>query len=239
MTAGEPRATAVQIRDGGGLIRDEVYTAVIQQIVSGTLSAGDRLSERLLAAEFGVSRMPVKEAMRRLENEGFVRIIPRRGIIIARSATEAVQDAVNVRAVFEALAAGLVARRLAHDDPEASAIRQELVQLLRDMRAASRQRDVDALQVVNARFHEAIRLRSGNRYITQFAAVVIAVDRAVRQQALADLDEQRRGVREHIQVATVILDGVEDSAELAMRAHVLRSGEHVLRQLCAEPGEQS
>lgn len=231
MSAGESELAAPLVRVGGGLIRDEVYGALVQQIVSGNLTAGDRLSERMLAAELGVSRMPVKEALRRLENEGFVRIVPRRGIIVAQSATDAALDAVNVRAVLEALAAGLVARHIARDEKDAVATRQELGQLIGEMRAASRRGDVGRLRSVNARFHEAIRLRSGNRFITQFAAAVVAVDRAVRRQALGDLDEQRRGVHEHVKIAEAILGGLEDEAELAMRAHILRSGEHVLHQL--------
>lgn len=214
-----------------GLIRDDVYRAVVDQIVTGELRPGDRLSERTISADLGVSRTPVKEAVRRLENEGFVRTLPRRGIVVDTSAQASVEDAVNVRAVLEALAAGLVARTVGHSAQASAEVRGQLSRTITEMRRFHPLRDAEALWTVNSRFHEQIRALSGNRYIVQLSSTVLAVDSAVRRRALSDLAEIRRGVREHAQIAEAILDGDEAAAEAAMREHILRSGRFVRRQL--------
>ena len=62
------------------LIRDQAYQVLLEQIVGGALLPGDRISERTVAAQLGISTTPIKEALRRLENEGFVQSQPRRGV---------------------------------------------------------------------------------------------------------------------------------------------------------------
>jgi len=222
--AAQPAAKSAEV---GVLIRDDVYRVVVDQIVSGELRPGDRLSERTMAAKLGVSRTPVKEALRRLENEGFVRTLPRRGIVVDSSAQASVEDAVNVRAVLEALAAGLVARGVRNSAQHPAEISDQLSLLIAEMRRLSRLRDPEALWSVNSGFHELIRRLSGNRYVVQLSSPVLAVDAAVRRRALLDLTEMRRGVREHAKIAEAILAGREAAAEVAMRDHILRSGHFV------------
>ena len=217
------------------LIRDEAYRAVVEQIVCGALRPGDRLSERTLAAQLGVSRMPIKEAMRRLENEGFVRTTPRQGIVIAMSAQDSVLDAVRVRAVLEGLAASLVARAFAADGGFGDT-RERLAAALTEMRRASRARDLERLRAVNTQFHEVVRVGCGNRYIAHMSSAVLAVDSAVRRRALADLSEMRIGVREHVKIGQRILDGDDVGAEASMRAHIIRSGEFVISRLGHDGG---
>lgn len=216
-------------RDGkaASLTRDDVYRAVVEKIVSGQLRPGHRLSERTLAASLGVSRTPIKEAVRRLENEGFVRTAPRQGIVVATSAQDSVLDAVRVRAVLEGLAARLVADTLSCGTA-APDTRRVLSALLAEIRRASRSRDVDRLRAVNADFHAGIRQACGNRYVVHMSSAVLAVDSAVRRRALADRAEMRRGEREHLDIGRYILDGDAAAAEQAMRAHILRSGQFVL-----------
>jgi DNA-binding GntR family transcriptional regulator len=216
----------VVVPSASGLIRDEVYRTVVDRIVAGGLLPGDRLSERRLAAELGVGRMPVKEAIRRLETEGFVSTRPRSGTVIATSVQDSVQDAVQVRAVLEGLAAGLVAAG------SGAPIRAELADLVARMRALSRPAAASSpLSEVNGRFHELIRRCCGNRFIEVLPPAVSAVDGAVRRRALTDAAELRLGVREHAAIAERIVDGDQRGAEECMRAHILRSGAFVVRQL--------
>lgn len=216
------------------LLREEVYRTVVEQIVAGRLVPGMRLSERSLAADLGTSRMPVKEALRRLENEGFVRALPRHGIVIATSAQESLQDAIRVRAVLEGLAAALLAKKLDSAGSDREALRTTLSSMVAEMRVASGCGDVEELAMVNARFHDLIRTNCGNRYVPHLSSPVLAVDAVVRRRALSDLREMRRGVTEHAQIARRMLHRDPAGAESAMRCHIQRSGEFVLGRMTAD-----
>lgn len=234
--ATEPRPAPVHA-EANGLLRDEVYRAVVDQIVAGRLVPGMRISERSLAAEFGVSRMPVKEAVRRLENEGFVRALPRHGIVVATSAQESLREAIAIRAVLEGLAAGLLADRFGDGGAEVSDLRRTLRESVAGMRLASCNGDAESLRGVNSRFHEFIRTACGNRYLPGLTSTVLAVDAAVRRNALADVREMRRGITEHARIARRILDGDARGAEDVMRSHIERSGRFVLSRMSIAEAE--
>lgn len=211
------------------LIRDQVYEVLLDKLIGGELQPGDRITERVTAGELGVSTTPVKEALRRLENEGFVRTMPRRGIVVSDHALAAVEHAITVRAWLEGLAARLAATQFA-DDPrnaQASSAYRELSAALAAMKDPIR-RSVDETVDINSRFHDAIRTLAGNRVITQFVGILLGVDAAIRRRALSDPDELQHGNREHIQIAEAVLAGKADQAEDLMREHVLRSGAHTL-----------
>ncbi|MBB5791206.1 GntR family transcriptional regulator [Jiangella mangrovi] len=223
VTDQQPRMPLIQ---EAPLIRDQVYQVLLTKLISGELAPGDKITERLTASELGISTTPVKEALRRLENEGFVRTIPRRGIVVGENALTSFEQVITVRAWLEGLAARLCAVRVAAgeiDGPTLEALTVPLA-LMKDPIL----RPVDEIVGINASFHEAIRELSGNRVIVQFVGTLLGVDAAVRKRALADPEELQRGNAEHIDVGDAILDGDADRAEALMRSHVLRSGDHTL-----------
>ncbi|WP_335941652.1 GntR family transcriptional regulator [Streptomyces sp. PTD5-9] len=137
-------------------LRDQVYEALRERIIEGELEPGRRVVERDLAAEFEVSRVPVREAMQRLETEGFLTTQPRRGALVSPVGVEEAAHFFDVRESLEALAASLAAQ---HAD--AAGLRR-LEQLLERSRRATehgRARDVAAL---NADFHRQVVILSGN-----------------------------------------------------------------------------
>ncbi|WP_162605468.1 GntR family transcriptional regulator [Jiangella ureilytica] len=227
MTDQQPRLPLIR---EAPLIRDQVYQVLLTKIISGDLAPGDKITERVTAGELGISTTPVKEALRRLENEGFVRTIPRRGIVVGENALTSFEQVITVRAWLEGLAARLCAVRVAAGElDDVSALTGPLA-LMKDPIL----RPVDEIVEINANFHDAIRELSGNRVIVQFVGTLLGVDAAVRKRALSDPDELQRGNAEHIDVGDAILDGDADRAEALMRSHVLRSGDHTLH---AHPAE--
>src|SRR5690606_1464229 len=138
--------------------------------VRGELRPGDRIVERVTAAQLGISTTPLKEALRRLENEGFVRTVPRRGVVVSEHAMTSIGDVVAVRAALESLAARLAAERFAtrRDDTDGvdgvgpgdqERLRAAVTAL------AKPGGSLDAVTEVNARFHHVVRELSGNRLI--------------------------------------------------------------------------
>jgi DNA-binding GntR family transcriptional regulator len=99
-------------------LREIVLEALREAIVSGVLEPGERLMEIQLAEEMGVSRTPVREAIRKLELEGFVVMIPRKGAYVAGVSHKDVQDVFEIRRALEVLAAGLAAEKATDEEIE-------------------------------------------------------------------------------------------------------------------------
>lgn len=209
------------------LMREQVYQVLLDRLVKGELQPGDHVPERVVALELGVSSTPVKEALRRLENEGFVHAIPRRGVVVSENARTSLGDVVAVRAWLESLAARLTAARFASGDI-GDQQRARMAQAAKSVVPRGTHSDPAAMARVNAEFHDLLRHLSGNRLIVQFVGTVLSIDSAVRLQALSDADELRRGIAEHQAIARAVLAGDPAEAELLMRDHVLRSGAHTL-----------
>ncbi|AXI76255.1 GntR family transcriptional regulator [Peterkaempfera bronchialis] len=141
---------------GDRSLRDQVYEALRELIIEGQLAPGQRVVERNLAEEFEVSRIPVREAMQRLEAEAFLTTLPRRGTIVSQVGVEDTAHFFDVREHLEALAADLAAR---HADPAGLRRLEQLLARARRAAERGRARDVAAL---NADFHRQIVVLSGN-----------------------------------------------------------------------------
>ena len=110
-TAVEPFAEAETLSLG-----ERAYRRLRDSIVQGTLSAGSRISERSLASALGISAQPVREALRRLEQDGLVVTLPRRGTIVAEFGLERLAELGRIRAALEGVAAALAAERMTGED---------------------------------------------------------------------------------------------------------------------------
>lgn len=219
------------------LIRDQVYELLLEQLISGALRPGDRITERVTASRLGISTTPIKEALRRLENEGFVRTLPRRGVVVSENALTSIADVIAVRAWLESLAARLAAERFAAGQV-GDAERARLTATLSAM-AEPGPTSLDAVIELNARFHDTVRELSANRLVVQFVGMLLGVDAAVRRQALSEPEELHRGLAEHRQIGEAIVAGQPDEAERFMREHVLRSGSHTISAHAEQTDEES
>jgi DNA-binding GntR family transcriptional regulator len=99
-------------------LRDVVFETIREAIIKGVLKSGERLMENQLAEEMGVSRTPVREAIRKLELEGFVVVIPRKGAYVSEMSYKDVHEIYEIRAALESLACGLAAERATADEIE-------------------------------------------------------------------------------------------------------------------------
>ena len=97
-------------------LREVIFTTLREAIIMGELKPGERLMEVQLAEKMGVSRTPVREAIRKLELEGFVEMIPRKGAHVAKLTAKDIMDVLEVRASLDALAASLAAERITEDE---------------------------------------------------------------------------------------------------------------------------
>ncbi|MFM9983572.1 MAG: GntR family transcriptional regulator [Burkholderiales bacterium] len=186
-------------------------------ILTGQHKPGERLVEDKLSAELGVSRVPIREALRTLAAEGLVDLPPRRGASVAQLSPAIAHDLVEVRATLEGLNARLAAR---HHEP---AIVTELHQVLTEGNAAAQSGNVDDLVRLNGAFHDKLAQAGRNsilwdimRTLRERTSLVFAANTNRRS---------REDWEEHSRILAAVIDGDEELAALLATRHVHQAAE--------------
>jgi DNA-binding GntR family transcriptional regulator len=209
-------------------LRERIVVRLREAIITGDLAAKTRLMEPELARQLGVSRTPLREAIRQLEVEGFLTTIPRVGTFVSEVSARDVEDTYAIRAVLE----GLAARQAAEnpDPAKASTFRAILVEL------EQKSFDYRVYHEAAGRFHDVIFALSQNQRLrAMYQSLTYQVTR-FRSLSLAVGQRPKVSVREHQQIAAAILSGRGEEAERLMRAHI-EGARTVLRQrLTSGPG---
>lgn len=148
------------------LLSQQMFEFLREQIINGQIQEGERLSETSLQKKFRASRSPIREALRRLEVEGLVEILPRRGNFVRRISVEDLREATEVRASLEGLATRLAADRITRGQLET------LKKLLNQMDERLRMRDVEQYTLLHHRFHRTLVEVSGNHTLARLHAIV-------------------------------------------------------------------
>ncbi|MEV0173079.1 GntR family transcriptional regulator [Streptomyces sp. NPDC050803] len=206
MNAAQPAA------EPRGSLRQRAYDSLRRRIVEAELQPGQRLVERDLAAELEVSRIPLREALRLLEADGLVLLVPHRGALVAPFTPADVRDLFDVRESLESLAARLAAERADRPGLDRLAAR------LDSARAATRAGDRDAIAAANAGFHNDIVDLAANPLLTGMMRPLEA-----RTHWLFRLTAQRdpgQQCAEHEQLHEAIAAGDADRAASLAHDHV-------------------
>jgi DNA-binding GntR family transcriptional regulator len=193
-------------------LREQVLAELRRRIVDGDYAQGERLTETRLADDFGVSRNPVREALRVVEAEGFVQILPRRGAVVATLDETAVRDLFAVREQLETLAAGLAAERATAKDVT------RLRRLLDEASAATEAKDFDQVAELNSAFHRAVIDVSGNRWLLSISAAMYHHVHWVFRVGAAQ--RAPHSWEEHIRLVDAIEARDPAAASTAAREHV-------------------
>lgn len=190
-------------------LRDRIEEA----IVSGTFKPGDRLEEQSLAELYGVSRTPVREALRQLQEAGLVEVKPRRGAAVTVVGPADLIYMFEVMGGLEAMAGKLAARRL----DEVS--KRELLSCHEACRAAATQGS-DAYYYENERFHMAIYRASGNPFLEEQARALHRRLKPYRRIQLRSLNRIEQSFAEHDRIVNAIVRGNSSEAEQALWDHI-------------------
>lgn len=142
-------------------LREIVFTTMREAIINGDFKPGQRLMEVQLAEQMGVSRTPVREAIRKLELEGLVVMVPRKGAYVAGLSSEDVREVVEIRCVLEGLAAKLAAQKAASDDIS------KLESIIDNFEIAVKNKNVADLISYDSDFHEVIYRTAKNGKLIQ------------------------------------------------------------------------
>ncbi|WP_091411146.1 GntR family transcriptional regulator [Friedmanniella luteola] len=194
-------------------LREVVAAALRRLILDGTLAPGERLVEDRLAELLGVSRNPVREAMRALEAEGFIDVPARRGAFVATLSERQAADLFAVRLALEPLGARLAAQNVT---PEPVA---RMRSLLAQAQASSESRDLDALSDLHSELHSVIFEMTDNAYLTAIAIPMVKRGQWLLRQSSPLRDPEAWS--QHHGLIAAIAAGDADLAEAEARHHVL------------------
>ncbi|CAM5333709.1 GntR family transcriptional regulator [Streptomyces atroolivaceus] len=210
LSAGLPQGTVPKLERPGPL-RERVYEALLELITTRALRPGQHLVESELAGHLGVSRQPVREALQRLNTEGWVDLRPAQGAFVHEPTEEEADQLLSVRTLLEAEAARLAAANAGRPGIEA------LEELCSQGERAVAADDVDLAVATNAAFHAKVMELAGNVVLSELAA---QVDRRVRWYYTPVA--RQRGTRswiEHRELIAAIASRDEQRATEVMRAH--------------------
>ena len=142
-------------------LRDVVFNTLRKAILTGTLKPGERLMEVHLANKLGVSRTPIREAIRKLELEGLVIMIPRRGAEVAQITEKSLKDVLEVRRALDALSVELACDRITEEELGT------LKKACDDFETAVREKDVSVIAKADVALHDIIVKATGNQRLQQ------------------------------------------------------------------------
>jgi DNA-binding GntR family transcriptional regulator len=206
----------------GQLAYDALRRAILVMDVYHS-DADLRLDEKTLAAQLGVSRTPVREALARLEHEGLVRILPRRGIYIVRKSKAEIVEIITVWAALEGMAARLVCERAADED---IATLRELFTEFEDGRLRSHLNEYSA---ANLRFHQRIIELCDSPLLLQMVTNLLVHVRAIRGRTIGEEDRAERSIVDHMHIIEALEARDAELAERLVRDHALNLADHVER----------
>ncbi len=208
------------------------YAHLMQQLLEGALAPGDRLSVVELAEHLGCSRVPVMEAMKRLDAEGFVEIVPQVGCRVARPDADEVRDFFELFAAVEGCVTRLAAAR--REDAELSEFKALCARLDRELKTAGGPEARDPrYRRLNLDFHSAIHRLARAPLACSVAAGMWDRSDFFIKVAFGSLYFSRRVRQAHLAIRRAIIEGNPDAAEAAIAGQLREVGEAVAARLAA------
>ena len=200
--------------------------AIRQRILDGSYATGTKLHQDMIAAELGISRIPVREALFQLDAEGLVRIEPQRGATVAPLSRERMIETLELRAMLEPYLLQNSAPHLTPDDFRG------LAGLLQDYDASIAAKQMNRWGELNTRFHLGLYARASRpRALAIVTTLLRESDRYTRVQLASRIDYQRRAQAEHAKLLRLCRKGAIEEAATLMRAHILHVSDSLERVL--------
>jgi len=208
-------------------LREIVYEELKRQIMIGEIAPGTRMMEVELADEMGVSRTPIREAIRKLEKEGLVSIEPRRGAYASEISIKEMLDVLQVRQFLEGMAAYLAAEKTSDQEKE------ELKVVTANYKEAVISEDIAEIVKADEAFHKMVVGCSGNETLKSVLSQVQDLSLRFRYIFYDDFSRFEHVPTEHRDIVEAILSGDSEGAKVAMNQHILK-----LKDFVSENGER-
>lgn len=206
-------------------LRDVVFKTLRQGILTGELKPGERLMEIHLANKLGVSRTPIREAIRKLELEGLVTMIPRRGAEVAQITEKSMKDVLEVRKVLDDLSVELACERITEEEKEL------LKNVCVDFEEAVKTGDFAKIAKTDVAFHDIIVTATRNIRLSQMVNNLAEQMYRYRFEYIKDSTQHARLVQEHEEICQGIITGDKKRALEAIEKHIDNQEIAVLKQI--------
>jgi DNA-binding GntR family transcriptional regulator len=223
MTVEAPKLD-VKPLDTSTSFRNQAYQAIKEAITAANIYAHPneiRLDERQLSQALGVSRTPIREAMTLLEQEGFLRTLPRRGVFIIRKTRREIVEMVHVWAALESMAARLATQRAS--DAEIGRLRA----MMAEFQVARPDEHMDEYSDANIAFHQAIIAMSGCDLIADITENLFLHVRAIRKVTISQDNRASRSIVDHMRIIEALEKRDTEAAERLVCQHTLDLAAHV------------
>jgi DNA-binding GntR family transcriptional regulator len=205
-------------------LKGRIYDRLKRAITSINIYAENaelRLDERELSVRLATSRTPIREALARLEQEGLVHIVPRKGVYIVRKSKAEILDMIMVWAALEGMAARLAARNAS--DAEIAGLRQ----LFTTFKNGQVEARIDEYSDTNVQFHQAILALGKSPLLRDMADHLFVHMRSIRMRTIGESDRANRSIIDHLHIIEALEDRDADLAERLVREHTLKLAEHI------------
>ena len=206
-------------------LRDVVFNTLRRAILTGELKPGERLMEIHLANRLGVSRTPIREAIRKLELEGLVTMIPRRGAEVAQITEKSLQDVLEVRRALDALCAELACDRITAEGKAA------LKRACDSFEEATKTGEVVTIAEADVALHDIIVCATGNQRLIQLVNNLSEQMYRYRFEYIKDSSQHERLVEEHRVIYRSIVQKDKETASQAAKTHIDNQEKSIIRQI--------
>lgn len=209
-------------------LRDVVFKTLRKAILTGELKPGERLMEIHLANKLGVSRTPIREAIRKLELEGLVTMIPRRGAEVAQITEKNLKDVLEVRRALDALCAELACERITDEEKE------QLKKACIDFEEATRTKDSAIIAKTDVVLHDIIVVATGNERLVQLVNNLSEQMYRYRFEYIKDESQHDRLIEEHRVIYESIMNKDCETAAKSAKIHIDNQEISIIKQIHLE-----
>ncbi|MDO4938587.1 MAG: GntR family transcriptional regulator [Lachnospiraceae bacterium] len=206
-------------------LREVVFNTIRDAIIKGDLKPGERLLEIQLAEKLGVSRTPIREAIRKLENEGLVIMVPRKGATVSGISVKHLKDVLEIRGALGELAVRLACDRMTKEQMK------ELKRLAAELEANKDSDDAFALSDIDEKLHEQIYLATNNPKLIQLIENLKEQMFRYRLEYMKAKDKRDKLIHEHQLIIDAIEKGDAEEGEKAIREHIASQEKEILKTL--------
>lgn len=216
---------AIERLDSNVVLKDQIYSALKKAISTLPIYADNdkqhRLDERQLSENLGVSRTPVREALCRLEQEGLVKMIPRRGAFVVRKTKQEIIEMIYVWAALESMAARLIVDRASDEDIA------NLRRMFATFEDSQVQAKIDEYSDKNVEFHQTILSLSRCPLLENMTENLFIHLRGIRRRTITENDRASRSIIDHMHIIEALEARDADRAERLVREHTLNLAKHI------------
>jgi len=219
--------------EGYELLSKKVYRIIKSGIIDGSLKSGSKLLEVKIAKQMGISRTPIREALRELAAKGFVKMVPNQGIIVSSDSIEDIQEVIQIRSVLEGLAARLAVVMINSEEIS------NLEKLLEQMKKFVEKNDPLRFGEVDAEFHNIIVDNCGNNRLIQMRKNITEQAHRYRIKSLNVSGRLKRSMEEHRKIIEAFKKRDSEKADKFLRKHIENSLKNILTHINIKEEEEN